>query len=147
MGWDDYHLHEFEFGNQRYGNHEQWHVGPMGDPDVQNERKVQLSHLVNQGVKKLRYVYDMGDSWEHTIKVEKTLAAKSGVDYPCCVAGERACPPEDCGGPWGYADFVAAIQDPTHESHEDQLEWIGGEFDPEAFDVETVNEALAGLAK
>jgi Plasmid pRiA4b ORF-3-like protein len=145
MGWEDDHLHEFEFGNQRYGSHEQWQVGPMGDPDVQDERKLQLSQLVNQGVKKFRYVYDMGDGWQHTIHIEKTLSAEAGVRYPRCVGGERACPPEDCGGSWGYANFVAAIQDPTHESHEELLEWIGGEFDPEAFDAEAVNEELFGL--
>jgi hypothetical protein len=147
MGWEDCHLHEFEVGSDRYGSHEQWQIGPMGDPDVQNERKVKLSQLVNQDVKKLRYVYDMGDSWEHTIQIEKTLPAEAGIRYPHCIGGERACPPEDCGGPWGYADFLDAIQDPAHESHEELLEWIGGEFDPEAFNAEVVNKELAALGR
>lgn len=146
MGWEDYHLHEFEIGPQRYGAPEQWQDDFWGDePEMANERKVKLSQLVEQGVKKIRYQYDMGDSWWHTITVEKTLPAEAGVTYPRCLAGERAGPPEDCGGPWGYGDFVAAIQDPKHEQHEELLEWIGGEFDPEAFDLEAVNEELQGL--
>jgi hypothetical protein len=70
------------------------------------------------------------------------LDAEPGVRYPCCVAGKRACPPEDCGGPWGYADFLEAIQNPKHPAHEEMLEWAGGEFNPEAFEMEAVNEEL-----
>jgi hypothetical protein len=84
----------------------------------------------------------MGDNWGHTIQVEKVLDAGPGVRYPRCLAGKRACPPEDCGGPWGYADLLEAIQDPRHERHEELLEWVGGEFDAEAFDTEAVNEEL-----
>jgi Plasmid pRiA4b ORF-3-like protein len=143
MGWEDYHLHEFEIGQQRYGALEQWQDDFWGaDPDVANERKVKLSQLVEQGVKKFRYQYDMGDSWWHTITVEKTVPVEAGVKYPRCIAGERACPPEDCGGPWGYGDFVDAIQNPKHERHEELLEWLGGEFDPEAFDPEAANKEL-----
>jgi hypothetical protein len=143
MGWDDYHLHEFEIGSQRYGAPEQWQDDFWGDePEMGNERKVKLGQLVEQGVKKIRYQYDMGDSWWHTITVEKTLPAEAGITYPRCIAGERACPPEDCGGPWGYGDFVEAIQNPKHERHDELLEWIGDDFDPEAFDLEAANEEL-----
>lgn len=107
-----------------------------------NERRVKLSQLVEQGVKKIGYVYDFGDTWPHTITVEKTVPVEPDVRYPRCVAGARAGPPEDCGGPWGYPDFVDAIQDPQHKQHGELLEWIGGEFDPEAFDLEAVNEEL-----
>jgi len=141
MGWEDYHLHEFEVGEERYGLPEQWEGG-WDDNDVASSRKVKLSQLAEQGVKKFRYQYDMGDSWWHTITIEKTLPAEAGVSYPRCVAGERAGPPEDCGGPWGYADFVDAIQNPRHERHEELLGWIGGKFDPEAFDLEAVNQEL-----
>jgi hypothetical protein len=146
MGWEDYHLHEFEIGEERYGALEQWQDNFWGaDPDVGDERKVKLSQLVEQGVKKIRYQYDMGDSWWHSITLEKTVPAEAGVKYPRCIAGARACPPEDCGGPWGYGDFVDAIQNPEHERHEELLEWLGGEFDPEAFDPETVNEELQAV--
>src|SRR5262245_58148197 len=142
MGWDDYHLHEFEIGGERYGNPAQWRDGFGGELEVVNEGRVKLSQLVAQGVKKFRYVYDMGDNWEHMIQIEKVLDAEVGVRYPRCIAGARACPPEDCGGPWGYGEFLEAIQNPEHEQHEELLEWVGGEFDPEAFDTEAVNETL-----
>jgi hypothetical protein len=143
MGWEDCHLHEFEIGPQRFGASEQWQDDLWGgDPEMGNERKVKLSQLVEQGVKRIRYQYDMGDSWWHTITVEKTVPAEPGVRYPRCIAGERACPPEDCGGPWGYADFADALQNPKHERHEELLEWVGGDFDPEAFDLEAANEEL-----
>ncbi len=84
----------------------------------------------------------MGDNWEHTIQIEKVLEAEAGVRYPRCIAGKRACPPEDCGGPWGYGDFLEAIQNPAHPRHKELLEWVGDEFDPEAFDIDAVNEEL-----
>jgi hypothetical protein len=142
MGWDDYHLHEFEIRGERYGDPRQWE-GDFGDgTEVGKEGKVRLSQLADQGIKKISYTYDMGDNWEHVVQIEKVLAAEPGVRYPRCIAGERACPPEDCGGPWGYGDFLEAILDPKHEQHEELLEWAGGEFDPEAFDVEEVNARL-----
>lgn len=143
MGWEDYHLHEFEVGGERYGLPEQWEDDFFGE--VGSSRKVKLSHLVEQGVKKFGYQYDMGDSWWHTVLIEKTVPAEPGAKYSRCVAGARACPPEDCGGPWGYGDFVEAIRDPKHPDHADRLEWVGGEFDPEAFDVEAVNEELRAV--
>jgi hypothetical protein len=142
MGWDDYHLHEFDIRGDRYGDPEQWEDDFGDEMEVGNEGKVKLSRLVAQRVKKFEYVYDMGDNWGHTIQVEKALPAEAGVHYPRCIAGERACPPEDCGGPWGYGDFVDAIQDPRHKRHKELLEWVGGEFDPEAFDLGAVNEQL-----
>jgi hypothetical protein len=99
MGWDDYHLHEFDIGDERYGDPGQWEEDFGGESEVGNEGKVKLSQLVAQGVKKFGYVYDMGDTWEHAIQVEKVLPAESGVRYPRCIDGRRACPPEDCGGP------------------------------------------------
>jgi hypothetical protein len=103
---------------------------------------VKLSRVVGGRVKKFSYTYDFGDNWEHVVLVEKVLDPEPGLHYPRCLAGKRACPPEDCGGPWGYADFLAAIQDPRHKQHEEMTDWIGGEFDPEAFDLDDVNEAL-----
>src|SRR5262245_36055757 len=130
MGWDDYHLHEFEIGGERYGNPAQWRDGFGGELEVINEARVKLSQLVAQGVKQFGYVYDMGDNWDHIIQIEKVLDAEAGARYPRCIAGKRACPPEDCGGPWGYGDFLEAIQNPDHEQHKELLEWVGGEFDP-----------------
>jgi hypothetical protein len=137
MGWDGYHLHAFDIGGEQYGEPD-----PDGLMETEDERKVRLSRVVAQGFKKFSYTYDFGDNWDHTIQVEKVLDAEPGVRYPRCLAGKRACPPEDCGGPWGYGDFLEAIRNPRHERHEELLEWVGGEFDPEALDIEAVNEGL-----
>jgi len=91
---------------------------------------------------KFLYEYDFGDGWEHELLVEKILPAEPGVGYPRCLKGKRACPPEDVGGVWGYADFLEIMRDPNHPEHEDMLEWVGGEFDPEVFDLEEVNAEL-----
>ncbi len=80
------------------------------------------------------YDYDFGDSWRHEISVEGIHPLRQGETYPRCVASERACPPEDCGGVWGYANFLAAISDPSHPEHEELIEWVGGFFDPDHFD-------------
>jgi hypothetical protein len=146
MGWDDYHLHVFEIGGEQYGSSEQWQEqDPWGDSETADERKVKVSQLLDRDFKKFRYEYDMGDGWEHTIQIENVLPAEAGVRYPRCIEGSRACPPEDCGGPWGYGDFLEALRDPRHPEHADMLEWVGGEFDPEQFDPETVNQQFAGL--
>lgn len=140
MGWHDCHLHLFKIGEDRYGDPDQWPKEFDDDPETLNERKVKLSQLADMGVKKISYEYDMGDSWWHAILMEKTLPIEKGVKYPRCIDGERACPPEDCGGPWGYGDFVE--ENRKHKQHRELLEWVGGEFDPEAFDLEAVNEEL-----
>jgi len=137
MGWDGYHLHAFEIGGEQYSEPD-----PDGMMEARDERKVKLSQLVAKGYKKFSYTYDFGDNWDHTILVEKTLPSEPGVRYPRCIAGKRACPPEDCGGPWGYGEFLEAIRNPSHPEHEEMREWAGEEFDPEAFDLDAVNEEL-----
>ena len=137
MGWDGGHLHAFEVGGEQYGEPD-----PTGMMETEDERKVKLSRVVTGNIKKFTYTYDFGDNWEHVVQVEKTLDAEPGVRYPRCVAGKRACPPEDCGGAWGYGDFLEAVRNPNHPSHEEMLEWAGGEFDPEACDLDAVNKGL-----
>ena len=91
----------------------------------------------------LVYEYDFGDSWEHKILLEKILPYDSKIVLPVCLKGKRACPPEDCGGIWGYEELLVTISDSKHPDHEDMLEWLGGNFDPEEFDLEEINEDLA----
>ena len=91
---------------------------------------------------KFHYEYDFGDGWEHDVVVEKVLSVEPKQDYPICIGGKRACPPEDCGGPWAYGDFLDAVQNTGHLEHEEMLDWVGGEFDSEDFDVDTVNGQL-----
>jgi len=89
------------------------------------------------------YEYDFGDGWQHKIVVEKVQPPEESVQYPRCISGRRACPPEDCGGPYGYPEFLEALHDPNHPEHQMYSDWIGGEFDPEEFDLQEINRALA----
>ena len=135
MGWYNCHLHIFEVNGIQFGKSSPgW--------DVEEESAVRLSDLAAKKVKKIHYAYDMGDDWGHTVLIEKVLEPEPGQHYPVCTAGKRACPPEDCGGPWGYADFLDAIADPGHEAHADMVEWIGRKFDSEAFDLDATNREL-----
>ena len=101
-----------------------------------------MAQLVPGEKRKFSYEYDFGDSWEHEIIVEKILPPVVGVKYPVCIKGKRACPPEDVGGVWGYATFLEAMRDPHHKEHASYVEWIGGEFDSEAFNLDGINQAL-----
>lgn len=140
MGWTDSHLHQFIVGNTYYGVPD-----PEWDLDVKNEQRVKLNQIAPQEQAKFTYEYDFGDSWLHEIVVEKIMPPEEGQHYPVCIKGRRACPPEDCGGIWGYDSFVEAIRDPSHPEHDEMLEWVGGEFAPEAFDLEAVNQQLARI--
>ncbi|MFD7297922.1 plasmid pRiA4b ORF-3 family protein [Streptomyces sp. NPDC059897] len=136
MGWENYHIHLFETPAGAYGRRD----SELGHRD---ERKVPLCAAAPAAGDKIRYTYDFGDDWAHHIEVEKVLPRDTGTTYPRCLTGRRACPPEDCGGPWGYANFVEAITDPGHEEHDDLLEWVGGAFDPTQFNAEDINRRLA----
>ncbi|MCZ6675959.1 MAG: plasmid pRiA4b ORF-3 family protein [Candidatus Poribacteria bacterium] len=138
MGWEDSHLHQFTAGGVYYGTPDP----DFGFDEAENEADVALDQVVSRVKQKLTYEYDFGDSWEHELILEKILPPKAGADYPICLTGKRACPPEDCGGIWGYYDFLQAIEDPNHPDHDDMLEWVGGAFDPEAFDRDEINGAL-----
>jgi hypothetical protein len=138
MGWEDYHLHQFTIAGKRYGDAGQDEFGELGFMD---ERRYSLSQLLPRKGLRFKYEYDFGDSWQHTLVVEEILPSKKGVRYPACLAGKRACPPEDVGGVWGYAEYLAALEDPGHPGHDEWLQWRGA-FDPEAFDLRKVNAEL-----
>jgi len=140
MGWSNYHLHQFIIGRRYYG---------QPDPDygveIEDENDVKLFQVTQKEKSIFIYEYDFGDCWEHDILIEKILPLKEGKLYPICIKGKRACPPEDIGGVWGYAEFLEAIKDPGHSEHEDLLEWIGGKFNPEEFDLGNINNAIESL--
>ena len=143
MGWHNYHLHMFSAGGRSYGE-----PGPDFDlEDVANERRVPLSLIAPRLGARVLYEYDFGDSWEHELLVEKILPPDAGMRYPICVTGRRACPPEDVGGIWGYTEFLATLADPEHPEHAEMLEWIGGSFDADAFDLGEVNQRLGSLSR
>jgi hypothetical protein len=139
MGWEDCHLHEFRIDDERYG---------VPDPhedfgeDCIHERKARISKVLEGPGARAEYTYDFGDTWEHAVVVEKILTPESGVVYPLCTAGKLHGPPEDCGGIGGFYDFLEAIRDPEHEQHKELLGWIGGNFDPESFSLDAVNQRL-----
>jgi hypothetical protein len=141
MGWESCHLHEFRIGNNRYApsvNEEFDMAMTAGDTDVK------LCDVVKRAKAKFRYTYDFGDDWRHSLTVEKILAPEAGVRYPLCLTGKRACPPEDCGGPWGYASLLEAREHPDDPRCAELLEWAG-DFDPEAFHPDAVNARLRHL--
>jgi hypothetical protein len=141
MGWDSYHLHQFIIFGDYYGEpHDDF-----DNIDMKDHRKYKLSDFLTEAGVKFVYEYDFGDSWEHILLLEKILSAEKDTQYPVCLKGKRACPPEDVGGIWGYENFLEAIADPEHEEHEDYLEWIGDDFDPEEFDLEEINQGLKYL--
>ena len=139
MGWEDSHLHMFDFRDRQFST-------PHPMSDFEDETTVTFMGVL--GRKKLfGYEYDFGDSWVHRLELEKRLEAEPDVTYPRCVEGERACPPEDCGGVWGYADLLEALKRPKTPRHREILGWLGGPFDPEKFDVAEVNEHLSQLGR
>ena len=142
MDWWDYHLHQFVILDQYFGVPDDDYLGYM---DMQDETRYQLKDFGFEEGAKCIYEYDFGDSWEHILLLEKILPAEQDAQYPICLKGRRACPPEDVGGIWGYVFFLEAINDPEHEEHEMYTEWIGGEFDPEEFDLDGINEDLRKL--
>ena len=143
MGWENYHLHMFQLEEDTYGNPEDDEYGDFGTLD---ESKFKLSDLVTGIGQRFTYEYDFGDRWDHTLLVEKILPPEEGAGQPACLKGKRACPPEDVGGVWGYQVFLDAIQNPEHDEHENYMDWIGGEFYPDAFDIEKVNARLRSTA-
>ncbi len=138
MGWENAHLFQFNINRQPY-------TTLYEDIENYNDAMPADEHLLSEVVKqpgqKFTYEYDFGDGWEHEIVVEEIIDNDVKSYQPVCITGKRACPPEDCGGPWGYAGLLEAIKDPKHSEHEDMLEWLGGAF-PEYFSVEEVNEEL-----
>jgi hypothetical protein len=144
MGWENDHLYEFRCGRTAYGvPGREWGLEGLGSLSAE---EAQLKDLLGGRGKVFTYVYDFGDDWRHTIKVEAITQAAPDTSYPRFLAGEGRCPPEDVGGPWGYADFLAAITDPMHERHAELLE-SSGPFDPTDIGEATIRRELGKLTK
>ncbi len=141
MGWTNSHLHQFIKNKTFYTER-------MPDDDLWNEmnnvdyKKMKISDLLKKEKEKIIYEYDFGDGWEHNIILEKILPLDDKITYPVCLKGKMNCPPEDCGGVWGYSEMLEILKQPDHEEYESYIEWLGGEFDPEYFDKDEVNELL-----
>ena len=136
MGWTDSHLHAFTVGDTRYGVH----LDEFDEREL-DETKFTLVRAIGSQ-RRLRYEYDFGDGWQHHVAVEETHDVPFPLRFAVCLDGERSCPPEDCGGPPGYANLLEAISDPAHDEFDEYVEWVGKDFDPESFSVATTNAAL-----
>lgn len=137
MGWEGGHLHEFIINGEHYGE-----LDPeFPYPDMKSQQRVRLDKALG-AARQFEYLYDYGDAWWHRITVLEVAQFQGPLDSPWCLDGAHACPPEDVGGAPGYADFLQAINDPSHPDHARMVQWYGGPFDPEDFDIEAVNQRL-----
>ena len=128
MGWYGGHLHAFDVDGNDYSPPD-----PDWDSDDLDENECRLGDVLPTVGAKMRWDYDFGDGWQHNVVVEAIRPAESGLTYPLCIAGKRACPPEDCGGSWGYAEILRALRDPNHPDREDFLAMVSPGFDPAKF--------------
>jgi hypothetical protein len=145
MGWTNSHLYEIRARDAGWST---------PDPEIEwngdflDARKARLDAVLEDvGTKKLRYVYDFGDGWEHTITIERLIDPELGRLYPRLIEASGRCPPEDVGGPWGYAELLEVIDDPVHERHPDLHKWIPDQFDPNLADFKSLSDEVAALAK
>jgi hypothetical protein len=136
MGWEGGHLHAFDIDGRQYGDR-------RTVDDVADENRLTLNGVLKSGVTRFGYIYDFGDNWEHTVAIEKSQPTTEGQAYPACVDGKRNCPPEDCGGVWGYEELLQILADPAHPEHAERLDWLGEDFDPEDFSIQIADATLA----
>ncbi|MDS3862234.1 plasmid pRiA4b ORF-3 family protein [Thermosynechococcaceae cyanobacterium BACA0444] len=157
MAWEDYHLHHFMVGDRRSrdGGHIYFYQPPalfdddfLKDDELNtflDEGKFKLNQLLKAEKETIIYEYDFGDSWEHLITLEKILPP-APMPHPICIKAVRACPPEDCGGIWGYMGMLEVLKDTNHPEHKDIVEWLGGPgFDPVFVDLAAINSALKSI--
>ena len=146
MGWEDYHLYEFRVGRDiAYGVADRDGDFPGSSPRPAN--KTTLADLLAKTRNKtFKYVYDFGDDWQHTVKLEALVAPEPQTTYPRLLSAKGQCPPEDVGGPWGYAECLEAMADPKHERHAEMVDWRGPDFDPSAVDEASIQKLLDRLA-
>ncbi len=141
MGWENYHLHQFIkdgcFYTIRLKDDDFWNE--MRNVDYKN---LKVSDLLKAEKEKIVYEYDFGDGWEHDIVLEKIIFDSPDKVKPTCIAGKMNCPPEDCGGIWGYSNLLKIISSPKHKEYKEMIEWLGGKFDSEYFSMDVTNTLL-----
>lgn len=138
MGWNNSHLHEFKAKGRDIGMIDETYFGDF--PDVEDETKIYLRDLNLQKSNTFSYLYDFGDNWEHKLFVEEI--SDSELRYPQCMAGQGACPPDDCGGVWGYTELLEVLKDKSHPEYEEYIAWLPTGFRPDSFPLEATNKEL-----
>jgi len=145
MGWEDYHLHMFRIGTRSEiiinGNPTDDDFDFCNDKNAFNSWEVETSRFLEAPGDVAIYEYDMGDSWLHEILLEGIFLKEKGIKYPRCIAGARACPPEDCGGIYGFEHILKVLASPRHPERKDIVEWMGPKYEAEKFDLESVKFA------
>jgi len=137
MPWTDSHLYQFFEGKRRRA------IGiPHEDDfeDLEDSRELILASLLKAPKDSILYLYDFGDNWEHQVTVVKVHEPEQGAKYPWVIDGAMACPPEDCGGIWGFEELLDTLKNKKSKEYKELLEWLGEEFDPKAFDKDSINE-------
>jgi hypothetical protein len=142
MGWYNCHLYQFKQGHNYFQPNPDPEFMGFGRFENVDSTGIRIGNLLQSEKDKIDYEYDFGDSWEHTVLLEKILEPEEGKPYPVCIKGKRTCPPEDCGGIWGYYNLLDLLGNPKNEEHEGMFEWIGGKIDPETFDLDEANARL-----
>lgn len=137
MGWYNGHLHQYIVGNEYYSPPNEW------DDFGNDYTGVLLKDFLQKEGQKIRYEYDFGDSWLHKIQLEKIVKKENDIVYPRCIKGKRACPPEDCGGIYGYMELEEIMMKKKGARYHEMLEWLGGELEPEKFDMQQINKELS----
>ena len=146
MGWTNSHLHQFRVGERIYSDLRHNFNEFEGDPEILDAYKAALQQVAPREEDVLIYEYDFGDSWHHEITVEKILSPDpTAPKMARCLDGARRCPPEDCGGTWGYDNLIKIMRNPKHKEHNSMKEWLGGSLNPDAFEIEKVNTGLRKL--
>lgn len=141
MGWENSHLYSFYFQKMEYSLPFDDEFADFGEK-VGDSKKAKLNNIGIKQRDKIRYLYDHGDSWEHTITVEKIYESQEGTKVPYCLEGERNCPPEDCGSFPGYEEIVDAMKKPNSKEGKRFIEWLGEPYDPGQFDIKRINDSL-----
>lgn len=141
MGWTCSHLHSFALSDRTFGDPE---LDEDDELEFEDEHQITLESLVSEG-QVLRYDYDFGDGWKHEVRVETCFPCDERLSYPLCIAGARACPPEDCGGLPGFESLLRSLANPNAPDHDEVVTWVGGYFDPDGFDLNRTNQAIRAL--
>jgi len=145
MGWTNSHLYEIRGGGVGWSTPDP-DAGWGGD--FMDARKARLGDILEDiGTKTLKYLYDFGDGWEHTIKIERLIDPEPGMLYPRLIEAKGHCPPEDVGGPWGYGELLEALADPSNERHGELKEWLADDFNPDVVDIDWLSKDVADLAQ
>jgi hypothetical protein len=143
MGWTNSHLYEIRARNTGWGLPDP----DFGDGPLDASKARLIDVIEDTGVRSLKYLYDFGDGWKHTVRIERITEAMPDIAYPRLIEASGCCPPEDVGGPWGYREFLEAVADPDHEQHAERVTWVGGHFDPAAVDADRLTRTVDALAK